>query len=181
MISPELGYDPRPDVRRWRGTPIPPVANPLPITPRRAATAGRVWWNGPPWTILRNSSAFLWRVMDHGADADIRDARRELDDELWLDALDAARPSGDLSRGSWLLWSLVCRRWSPGRHEAAARVDWPAAAHRLDWKPLAGASRDHLYRRQALAHYLARGLSDRDARDRVAAHAAADWRHRTPF
>ncbi len=176
MIDPYLGYDPRPDVVRWRGTPIPPIKNPLPLTPARAALADRVWWNGPPWTVLRNADVFLWHVMDYGTLRDIAAVRAELADELWLDALQSARP-GDLSRGSYLLWSRMYRRWNGVRFEQEARCpEWDRLAHRLDWKPLAGASRQDLYRRAAWHQLRALGVPESEIRRRIAALDARDWR-----
>ena len=63
----ELGYDPRPDVNSWHGTPIPPCDNSFPATPKLVAIAKKMWWNGDPWTILRNRNAYLAHAMDWAA------------------------------------------------------------------------------------------------------------------
>lgn len=136
-----LGYDPHPSLNRWRGTPIPPIRRPLPRTEKRWEIADRVWWGGPPWTILRNASWYLWHVMDYGRDADVRHALEDLPAQAWRRALDEARP-GLLSKGSYVLWSLVFGRIEPG-----AVCGWPDNAHRLDAKPLAGQDRERLIRR----------------------------------
>ena len=133
-----LGYDPRPDLSLWRGTPIPPVCKPLRITPERAKIANRVWWNGPPWTVLRNRAYYLWHVMDHGISSDIRHALSDISPESWVWALGEAQP-GLLSRGSFILWSLTFDLIREGD-----RCDWPDTAHRRDWRPLAGESREHM-------------------------------------
>ena len=176
MIVPALGYDPRPQLSSWRGTPIPSVSCPLPLTPMRSRIAERVWWNGPPWTIVRNADNYVWRVMDYGLDDDIDYEWRTLAEEVWLHALEVAKPRGDLSRGSWLFWSNVLRRWSPERYEEAVRLPWPDTAHRLDYKHLATATREELYRRQAYGHYEAKGFCDECAHERIEASAANDWR-----
>lgn len=38
----------------------------MPATPFRRRIAGYVWWNRPPWTILRNADVYLHHVMDYG-------------------------------------------------------------------------------------------------------------------
>ena len=145
-LAAELGYDPRPSLRRWRGTPIPPVQNPLKGSAQRFRIAGRVWWNGPPWTILRNASHYLWHVMDYGRADDIEFTVKDVPRPLWLAALDDARP-GLLSKGSYELWSLVL-----GRVKCEdPPCDWPDNAHRLDVRPLAGETRERLRARHRLA------------------------------
>ena len=37
----KLGYDPRPEINAWRGTPIPPCDNPLPASDKLVAIAKR--------------------------------------------------------------------------------------------------------------------------------------------
>ena len=154
-----LGYDPRPDLANWKGTPIPKVDTPLPLTPARERIARRVWWHGPPWTIVRNADNYVWRVIDYGREDGIRHELRHLDEEVWLHALEAAKPRGDLSRGGWLYWSLFFRRWNMAGY-LKALDDWPSSAgmHIRDLRPLAHATRADLYRRQAIHHYLARGF-----------------------
>ncbi|MCY3793718.1 MAG: hypothetical protein OXG51_05010 [Gammaproteobacteria bacterium] len=127
-----LGYDPRPELDHWLGTPIPPVRNPLRQTPERSAIADRVWWNGPPWTILRNAAHYLWHVMDYGRPEDVRHTLRDVSRETWIWALDEARP-GLLSKGSYVLWSLTFDRI--GLDDPCS---WPDSAHRLDCRPLSG-------------------------------------------
>ena len=136
-----LGYNPHPEAVRWQGTPIPPVHNPLARTAERWAIADRVWWNGPPWTVLRNASCYLWHVMDYGRDEDIDHTLRDLPPSIWTRALDQAKP-GLLSKGSYTLWSLVFDRVSLGW-----QCDWPDAAHALDYRMLSGESRERLRQR----------------------------------
>ena len=138
-----LGYDPRPELRQWKGTPIPPVDAPLSRTPARWAVAEWVWWNGPPWTVLRNGSQFLWSVMDHALPGHLRLMLREVPEERWRRALAEATP-GRLSKGSYVYWSLAfdCM-------DLDAPCDWPDDAHVRDYRPLANESRARLYARHA--------------------------------
>ncbi len=136
-----LGYDPRIELDRWKGTPIPPVHNPLQSTPDLWAIAGRVWWNGPPWTVLRNSSYFLWHVMDYGNTEDTRHTLKNVSEEVWIRALDDARP-GLLSKGSYVFWSLAFDQM-----EVDEPCHWPDSAHRLDHRPLRGESRKRIMMR----------------------------------
>ena len=141
-----MGYDPRPELTHWRGTPIPPLDDPLPMSPRRREIAERVWWNGPAWTVLRNSSRYLWHVMDHGFSRDIGFTLRDVERERWVRALETARP-GALSRGSFVLWSLYF-----GLMAADERCDWPQEAHLRDVRPLAWDTREIVYQRAAKYH-----------------------------
>ena len=84
---------------------------------------------------------YLWHVMDYGSDEDIAYTRRDLETSVWLRALDEARP-GLLSKGSYVLWSLVYDRIALG-----TICDWPDTAHRLDYRMLAYESRERLYER----------------------------------
>ena len=142
----QLGYDPRPGLSDWRGTPIPKVKDPLKATTERCTIAGRVWWNGPPWTVLRNASYYLWHVMDYGTDVDVAFTRSDVCERLWRQALRDARP-GLLSRGSFVLWSCVF-----GLMADDAICPWPDTAHRKDFRPTANDSRERMYRRFAAAH-----------------------------
>ncbi len=132
----------------WRGTFIPNVANPLRATPARRAIALRVWWRGPPWTVLRNSSRYLWQVWDYASDADIDFTLDDVPTRRWLQALDEARP-GRVSCGSYVLWSYVF-----GRISGEEICDWPRDAHHKDWRPTARDSRETLYARAAAHHGL---------------------------
>lgn len=143
----DLGYDPRPELDHWRGTPIPPVKNALRKTPRRMEIADRVWWNGPPWTVLRNASNYLWHVMDYGRVEDVRFTQTDVPCGLWKQALEEARP-GLLSKRSYVLWSLVFDRIKPGELSG-----WPHTAHRMDWRPLEWATREQLYLRHERRHH----------------------------
>ena len=125
-----LGYQLRPGLSRWRGTPIPPVQDPLRETPARRAIAHRVWWNGPSWTVLRNASHYLWHVWDYGTDEDIAFTQADVPKRLWIRALAAARP-GLVSAGSYVFWSYVL-----GLMSGEEICDWPQTAHRYDYKPL---------------------------------------------
>ena len=60
------GYDPGPDVTHWQGPPIPKVCDPLPGNPELVYIAERTWFNGDPWTILRNRYKFILNALDNG-------------------------------------------------------------------------------------------------------------------
>ena len=139
--SAELGYDPHRELNCWRGTPIPAVQDPLAHSPTRWAIADHIWWNGPPWTVLRNASCYLWRVMDYGGTEDIRFTLHDVPASSWIRALQQARP-GQLSKGSYVLWSLVFGLMQPG-----VRCDWPDTAHALDYRMLAKDSRERMFQR----------------------------------
>ena len=139
--SEPLGYDPRPDLTHWCGTPIPPVDAPLALTADRERFAGRVWFQGPSWTVLRNASHYLWSVMDYGATEDIACTLQDVPRSLWVKSLKDARP-GKLSRGAYVVWSLAFGLIAPG-----TGCDWPDNAHLRDVRPLANATREQLYER----------------------------------
>ena len=141
-----LGYDPHPELTHWQGTPIPPLDDPLTMSPRRREIAQRVWWNGPAWTVLRNASRYLWHVMDHGFGEDIRFTLSDVERAQWIRALETARP-GWLSRGSFVLWSLYF-----GLMADDESCDWPQDAHLRDVRPLARDTREIMYRRAARYH-----------------------------
>ena len=147
MPSPEhwtpdtVGYDPRPDVTHWKGNPIPMVVGPLPTSAVREEIARAVWWNGPPWTVLRNGPVFLWHVMDYGSDAHIEAALDDIKPSRWGDALERATVR-TLSKGSYVLFSMLVGRTGPD-----AGCPWPARQHRNDIRPLANESRERMYER----------------------------------
>ena len=142
-LQQQLGYDPRPAVKAWRGTSIPPVVSPLPATPQRERIARYVWWNGPPWTVLRHGPTYLWQVMDYARDADIRLMLEDIEPERWREALTMATP-GALSKGAYVLNSLRFGLMGP-----RDKCDWPHNAHRNDLRPLGGQSRERFYARHA--------------------------------
>ena len=141
-----LGYDPRPDISVWNGTAIPPLENPLARTPQRWAIAGRVFWRGPQWAVLRNAAHYLWHVMDGVSSEEIRFTLQDVERGLWIQALKQARP-GLLSKGAYIAWSLYF-----GLMQPLDACDWPDTAHRRDVRPTAHYTRADLYRRAALRH-----------------------------
>ena len=141
-----LGYDPCPDIIVWNGTAIPPLKNPLPRTPQRWAIAGRVFWRGPQWAVLRNATHYLWHVMDGVSYDEIQFTLQDVERELWIQALKEARP-GLLSKGAYIAWSLYFDLMQP-----PATCDWPNTAHRRDVFPTAHYTRADLYRRAELRH-----------------------------
>lgn len=98
-----LGYDPRPTQRVWHGTPIPSVLKPLPATPELVEIAERMWWNGDPWTILRNRNAFLRHACDHATDEDVEYLWRAVERDDWESMLRTTRP-GQMSMRSYKFW-----------------------------------------------------------------------------
>lgn len=141
-----LGYDPHPGQNNWRGTPIPRIDRPLAGSPERFRIAGYVWWNGPPWTVLRNSTHYLWHVMDYGITKDIQFTLRDVPAVLWNRALDQAG-QGRVSKGSYVLWSLVF-----GRMALDEPCKWQDAGHLRDCRPLANDPRQTTYYRHARHH-----------------------------
>ena len=63
------------------------MLNPLATSAVREETARAVWWNGPPWSVLRNGPVFLWQVMDFGSDAQIEAALDDIETSRWNEAL----------------------------------------------------------------------------------------------
>ena len=111
---------------------------PLEPSPRRVAIAEAVWWNGPAWTILRNGPQFVRQVLDFGNDDEIAFIYRDVAREVWVAALNEARP-GRMSRQAWLFWSIHL-----GLVPIDYICDWPRDAHIRDIRPLAGATREQL-------------------------------------
>ena len=134
-----LGYDPRPHIRRWLGNPLPPVDAPLALTPERRRIAECVYWQGPAWQILRNGVCYLHLVMDHGRMDDARHTLLDIEDHLWIRALNEARP-GMISRGAFFLWSRVF-----AMDPLDSPHDWAASRHMHDVHPWAGLSRKRRY------------------------------------
>lgn len=127
-VGPGDRYELHPGLCEYKGTAIPPVCDPVRVTPRIREIAEWVFWRGPYWAILRNGVRFLFQVMDYGRLNHVRDAYQLLPAALWRKALDEACPK-TLSRGSFFLWSRVFGRdphasghnWASGRHVQDAR------------------------------------------------------------
>lgn len=151
-----LGYDPRPRIRRWRGTPIPPVDRPLPAAGGLAGVAERTWWNGPAWTILRNGPQFLRHVMDHGRPADVAICETSVPAELWTQALLEAEP-GSMSRSAHR-WFCVKR----GLFRIKELPAWPRS-HLFDHRGRANEDRRRMYERIARSRAAAHGLTPEEA------------------
>ena len=131
QIALSLTYDPQPSVRNWRGNWLPTCYYPLPLSDASSRIARRVWWNGPPWTVLRNSSYFLWRVWDYATPEQLDYVHRTVPDAVWSRAIDDAVP-GEVSRGATTYWALRFNRIEPTDY-----IDWPDTAHLRDYRPLA--------------------------------------------
>lgn len=106
LTSEELGYDPQPNVLQWHGTPIPPVYKPLPAIPQFVSIARKRWWNGDPWTILRNRDAFLKHAMDWTPHEEFLYLWENVPREDWVAMLSRVRP-GEVSRRSYLLCTFL--------------------------------------------------------------------------
>lgn len=152
----DLGYDPRPHVRDWRGTPIPSVDRPLPASGGLEAVAERMWWNGPPWTILRNGPSFLRHVMDHGRPDDVATCERVVPAELWTQTLLEAKP-GSMSRTAHR-WFCVKR----GLFRIRDLPAWPRS-HLFDHRGRANEDRMRMYERITRARAAAHGLTPEEA------------------
>lgn len=107
-----LGYDPRPDVRTWHKTPIPPPKNPLPATKRLKSIAEYMWWNGPPWTILRNRHEFLTHAMDWADPDDFLFLWNTVPRADWIAMLKTRKP-GQVSTRSYCLCMSMAGCLSP--------------------------------------------------------------------
>ena len=136
-----LGYNPHPEVRVCKGTPIPPVDRPLALTPARAKTAERVWWNGPPWTILRNRNRYLQQIMEYADDEETEREREDIDEEDWREALRALKP-GDMSWKSVAWWSIELEL-----RELGSICRWPVGAHPRDLPLMRNLSREEVMAR----------------------------------
>ena len=113
----------------------------LPQTGTGKRIAGRVWFQGPPWTLLRNANHCLWSVMDYGAMEDIAFTLQDVPRSFWVNSLKDVRPS-KLSKSAYVIWSLAFGLIAPG-----TRCDWPDNAHLHDVRPLAKATREQLHER----------------------------------
>lgn len=129
----------------WKGTPIPPLDDPIEPTPELAAIAGRIWWHGPAEIALRNANAFIRQVVEYANEEDTETVRRSVSRERWIHAITTARP-GQISRRSAIFW-----RTELGRPTEEIRRTWPRNAHRNDIAPLAGETREHMYERHRRA------------------------------
>ena len=128
MVSPdELGYDPRPDLADWNGSPLPPIRDPLRLTDLRHEVARCSWRWGPPELALRNSAAFLYEAIDRAPCKLHIQLLDEVPLTFWRKAWETAR-KGEVSRGGYILTALRLGL-DPSR-----AYEWPTNAHRLDWR-----------------------------------------------
>lgn len=102
----KLGYDPRPGQMDWHNTPIPRVDNPLPATPELIKIAKSSWWNGEPWTILRNRYVFLRHAIDYASHEHVDYLWDHIPREDWIKMLETSRP-GQVSTRSWRLYRML--------------------------------------------------------------------------
>ena len=128
ISSESLGYDPRPDQRDWHNTPIPRVNNPVPATPALVDIAERMWWNGDPWTILRNRTVFLRHALDYANEEDCEYLWNTIPREDWIRMLQSSVP-GEVSMRSYKFWS-----WRAGLLDANRRIpkEWHESRHMKD-------------------------------------------------
>ena len=131
-FDPDLGYDPQPDLKDWKGTPIPPVDRPLKLTPERARICDHVWWWGGPEIALRNCRHYIYHVIDYGTDAEREFTMHDVPREIWCYALNTAR-QGLVNRGGHKLFSLLM-----GADESVSD-DWGDEGSRYDWHRRASA------------------------------------------
>ena len=125
-FDPELGYDPQPHLKDWKGTPIPPVDRPLKLTPERAEICNHVWWWGGPEIALRNCRHYIYHVIDYGTVAEREFTMQDVPREIWQYALNTAR-QGSVNRGGHKLFSL----WM-GADESVSD-HWGDEGSRYDW------------------------------------------------
>ena len=99
-----LGYDPRPEIRKWRGTSQPEVREPLPGTPALVEIADMSYFQGPAWCILRNRYEFWTHAMDNAPRQDIEEAYRLLPKENIIQAMHEVWP-GQVSWTNYCWWT----------------------------------------------------------------------------
>lgn len=121
----KLGYNPHPDIEVWHGTPIPPCDNPLPASDKLVAIAKKMWWNGDPWTILRNRNAFLAHSMDWATHEDYLYLWNQIDRKDWINMLQQLQPGQVSTRSYRLCMRLagliplgapISKEWRANRH-----------------------------------------------------------------
>jgi hypothetical protein len=123
-----LGYDPHPELDHWRGTPIPSVESPLPATEQLKRIVDRMWWNGPPWTILRNRSKFLCHAMDYTTPEDFLFLWKNIPERDWIAMLSQLKP-GQASTRSYCLYGRLLGVLSSSR---PLPPEWREARHIKD-------------------------------------------------
>ena len=133
-FDPDLGYDPQPHLKNWKGTPIPPVDRPLKLTPERARICDHVWWWGGPEIALRNCRHYIYHVIDYGSNKEREFTMQDVPREIWQYALNTAR-QGMVNRGGHKLFSL----WMGADHSISD--DWGDEGSRYDWHRRATAVR----------------------------------------
>ena len=140
-----LGYDPRPQISEYRGTPIPDIQDPLKATPRRIEIADYVWWNGPYWTVLRNSPQFLYHVTEYARTSDFLFITEDVPRDLWIKAIRSARVGRGLSRtGLGLLRGIF-----PEALPKDWICDWHMEGHLHDYYPFRDYTRQDYLRHNA--------------------------------
>ena len=122
----ELGYDPRPEQMEWFNTPIPRVNNPLPGSPELTTIASSMWWNGAPWTILRNRYEYLRHAIDYATDEQCNYLWDTLPREDWTKMLRSCRP-GQVSTRAWRLWCMLA-----GLEHVNIPAEWHRPLHLKD-------------------------------------------------
>ena len=100
-----LGYDLRSEQTDWYNTPIPRVNRPLPATPELVDIARRIWWNGDPWTILRNRYEFLRAAIDLATPDQCNYLWDLIPREDWINMLQSCYP-GQVSTRAWRFWRM---------------------------------------------------------------------------
>ena len=100
-----LNYDPRPEQMDWHNTPIPRVNRPLPATPELVTIAQECWWNGDPWTILRNRYEFLRVAIDYATPEQCNYLWDVIPRDDWINMLQTCRP-GQVSTRAWRFWCM---------------------------------------------------------------------------
>ena len=150
-----LGYDPRPEIDRYAGNPLPEIDDPIAWTERRAYIAGYVWTQGPAWSVLRNANEYLWSVMSNAGVDDVRFTIKDIERIRWLRALREAKP-GKIGGSTYRLFSILFET-GPEPFE----TDWPVVCHPTDVKPRPARTVEE---RLSLARHF-RAAADRRAQD----------------
>jgi hypothetical protein len=82
----------------------------IPINSVTEAIARRVVWFEPPAEALEEPIRFMAYAMRHATHDDMKELRRYVTDEDFLEALDKA-PPGIIDARSWAYWNSVMGRY----------------------------------------------------------------------
>lgn len=97
----------------------------MPASDKLVAIAKKMWWNGDPWTILRNRNAYLAHAMDWATPNDYLYLLNEIDRQDWIEMLQQLQPGQVSTRSYRLCMRLagllplgapISEEWRANRH-----------------------------------------------------------------